>query len=828
VRTLTRKLRLPKIEDVPVEDSAFAMYLPRRGTRRLFTALAVMVGIGAGALYGHFFLAREGTLWTVAAGAVGAFLGFVLILMPGVLVQFLRKTFYNFSLSRHASDLSALLTRASRRLAEATEENPEDAATWSALGVAELLRDEHQRAASCLERASELSNGQAPASTNLAAALTQTREFDRAAQLLIEAAQSEEAGDAARHNLGVLLSRQPPVGIVDRVLANVEALSSPDMLNSLGIFEMTRGAYELAEDYFTKACEVNPAGVAPRANLAVVAHRRGDLEHALATMRDAEVLDPLNPAVHNDLAVLLCAANQPMAAVRELTRASFLAPGSSAVELNRGCVRLVLGHYRDALDSFANPTLRDDYPIEAAHNTALALIGQERHEPALEELEGALTLVPDDADMHTNAGCIAWVLGDDARMAAELDRAATTASDEVATTTNIATARILKGKAEEAVAMLERLSERRRKDPAVTFHLGLAYLADALRSYHPEMSRTQRQDFFRSLHRAVRPLDAVSADTSQCSYEALANLGLYRYLRQQYDEAVDAFEGVAKAYPEDGYLQFAIGTCLAEHGMTVQAGHQAAGDELVGQARELLVRARRHLSRAAELEEASADLYCNLGMVAYNLSDVEAARQAFRKMLQIEGGDDAANNLAIVYAKEASKMQADARAAGLVSEDRQHNIVEDMRTAISTALHYFHKALELDRDNPVLHGNIGLAYMIRNRESDVESALRHWQHMRRLGGAAQARRYEELTAMVDAKAGTRAAFDETLMGFRPLDPLRALTAPPPSLSGARFVMQPIVEEHDWMLFTEDPEVRRALRLRERVIGLKARLARMSI
>ena len=828
MRALDRRLRPPRASEDAADESAYAMYLPRRGTRRLYAVLAVVAGIGLGWSYAQIYLRDQGVLWLIATAVIGAVLGFVLFLMPGVMVQYLRKLAYRFTLSRRAARLRTLLGRAHRRLTERVENDPDSDEPWEALGVVELLRGDHQRAAEWLQRAAAAKPDDPLTQANLAVALAELGELDRAARLLTEAAVLPESVEVANHNLGVLLARNPPVAVVDHVLASIEELRSAGTLNSLGIWELRRNDLELAEDYFRQAAEANPVDVAPRANLAVVAHRRGRTEDAMARMTDAEILDPLNPAIHNDLGVLLCAASQPMAAARQLSRASFLSPGSVAVELNRGCVRLLLGQYPDALDSFNNPLVRDEHPVQAAHDTALALIGQARYTAALENLEPALGLAPGDPDLHTNAGCLAWALGDEQRMADELEQAATAGSDEIGVTTNLATARIMRGRAREAVAMLEKLSERHRTNMVVTFHLGLAYLADALTDYRIDMSRPERQEFFRALHRAVRPLDAAAADKETCSYEALANLALYRYLRQQYEQAIEAWGAVAKAYPEDGYLQSALGTCMAEQAMALQSSHEADGDSMIGRAREMLVRARRHLNKAIELQEQTPDVYCNLGMAVYNLGDVEGARQAFRKMLQIESSDDAANNLAIVYAKEASRLRHEARSAALVSEERQRDLNEQMRTAISTALHYFHKALEVDRDNAILHGNIGLAYMIRNRETDVESALRHWQHMRRLGGAEQAKRYEELTALVDAKEGTRAEFDETLMNFRPLDPHKALTNLPPSVAGPHYAMLPVTQEADWVLISSDREVRRALRLRERITGLKQRLARLSM
>ncbi|MGD9496884.1 MAG: hypothetical protein AB7Y46_11330 [Armatimonadota bacterium] len=90
MRTLLQRLHLPQAVEVIPDETAYAIYLPRRATRRLYQALALVLGLGGGITYARLFLVQQGPLWTVAAGLVGAVLGFVLVLMPAALLHELR------------------------------------------------------------------------------------------------------------------------------------------------------------------------------------------------------------------------------------------------------------------------------------------------------------------------------------------------------------------------------------------------------------------------------------------------------------------------------------------------------------------------------------------------------------------------------------------------------------------------------------------------------------------------------------------------------------------------------------------------------------------
>lgn len=824
MRTLGRRLAVPHVPEQIGDETAWAIFLPRRRTRWLYRILAVIVGVGGGLAYAHFLVEDASLLWTVALAALGAVLGYVVVLMPAALFSHTRRMLTAFAVSRRAKALRRAIERLISDARRALEQDGDDPAAWERLGLASLLRGEEQAAVAALERAcSAASNGRCD--LNRAVALAETREVQTAAELMLEAATSPDTAPAAQHNLGVLLSRYPRQEMIERVLERVDRVEAPAILSNLGAWELARGELDLAERYLRRAVQEDPAAVAARANLGLVAYRRGDVKDAVEQLHDAALLDPVNPTLANDLGAILCVAGRPLVAARALSRAALLAPASPEVEINRGCLRLYLGQYEDALESFTDPVVREKHPALAAHNAALALIALQRLDAAREEIEWGLERAPEDQRLLNNLGCVAWAERNDAEMVAILSRLEE--SSDTGATLNIAAARIGAGRPDEALAMLEELRKRGVRDLLVSFYRGLALLSKAVELHEPRMSRRQRERFFEALHLCVKPFNAVESAGIAGSIEAQVNLALYRYLRLEFALAAEGYQAAAKVFPENGFLQFCLGTALAEEARRVQQEREA-GEQLVGRARDLLRRARRHLETAVDLGEVTADVFCNLGMCAYDLGDIEGALAAFKRMVQLEDSADSNNNMAIVYAREGQEIQQSARAAGLASKERASDLLSRAQTRLSTALHYFLQALEHNRDDPVLHGNIGLAYMLRNRGSDVEAALRHWQRMLALGGERAGKRYEELTALAHGDESRRAVFDETLMEFRSLDPTRCMVTVPPRLSGPRQALQAITEEIDWQLLSDDPKVREVLRRRDRLAGLKKRLERLSI
>jgi len=814
---------LPRLTDETPDELTSAILLPGRRTRALYAAFGVVLGAAIGLAYARFIVDDAGTLWMVAAAAVGAVAGVTCVLMPAMALKWLRRLMTRLVLSLNARRLTASIRRAERALEARIDSNEEDAEAWNGLGILKLVNGEVEEAREALQRACELNGNRY--CVNLGVALAREGELFEAAEIL-SSPDARAAGEVALHNLGVLLSKSPPDPVVERVLESLNGAPSAAIFNRVGVIHLEAGRLEAAERHFKRAIEADPSAVAPRANMALVAYRRGDIRGAISLLDEAASLDPVDPVIADNLGAMLCLGGRPALAMRQLSRAAALAPGSPAVELNRGVVRLTMGKYEDALDTFSEAHVRAAWPVEAVHDAALALIGLDRHEKAIERLEAAVERHPHDAPLWNNLGCLYWAAGDDARMVEAIERAGAEETFDPAIAFNQVLLAISSGDIKSARPLLERLEPHAGQDQGLRLARGIALMVEALDDYQPQMSAERRQEFFRRLHGCLRPLEVVAQSEAAESVEARLNLALFYYLRRELESAIEVFEDLARERPRDGFIHYCLGTALMERAAQVQAEHEAEGEDLVPQARALMKRARQHLKSAAENGHDTADTFCNLGMAAYDLGDMNGAREAFRRMVQVEESPDAFNNLAIVHAMEAQRLQKSARAASLASRVRESEMLQDAQTHISTALHYFLKALEFDRTDPVLHGNIGLAYMMRNREQDVENALRHWQRMLDLGGAEQRRRYEQLTAMAHGQ-DARAAFDETIMSIRPLDPRRCLAVPPPRLCGPRCALRMVIEDIDWRFVTDDPRVQRVLENRERVAGLRKRLVRLN-
>jgi hypothetical protein len=128
----------------------------------------------------------------------------------------------------------------------------------------------------------------------------------------------------------------------------------------------------------------------------------------------------------------------------------------------------------------------------------------------------------------------------------------------------------------------------------------------------------------------------------------------------------------------------------------------------------------------------------------------------------------------------------------------------------------------------VLHGNIGIAYMLRNRSSDVEAALRHWERMRRIARGSMDGRYAELAQLENLVDPSRVGFDDRDMKLRGLEPLRWLAVPPPRPAGIRFVLEPVAVRHPWQLSATSDRLQQALRLSDAIAAAQVRLRRLRV
>jgi tetratricopeptide (TPR) repeat protein len=392
---------------------------------------------------------------------------------------------------------------------------------------------------------------------------------------------------------------------------------------------------------------------------------------------------------------------------------------------------------------------------------------------------------------------------------------------------NLGLALIRSGRHREAAALLERLLDQNPTDTVLLFGLGAARFIAALEAYRPEMRPQDRQALYSEMYRAFRLFEAALTKEQAPSRELHHNIALYHYIRREFDPAEKRFLEALKL-GEDAQTHFCVGVVRADYAVQLRKEHEAPVEELPPQARDKLRQALQSFEAAVVLAPESCDAVCNLGMAAYQLGEFETSVKAFRRLAHHERSAEAYNALALVHAKRAKWLQLQAKAVSLASEAKRTIMVREARKLLNVATNCFKEAVHRDNRNPILHSNIGLAYLFRNEGDDVQSALAHWQMMRRVGGAWGERQYAILSEMVEAKEHAKAEYNDTELAYRPIDPRGAVLSISPVPAGPIQVFDDCYDETDWQIVSDDPLLQKALARRLRLRALEARRQALSV
>jgi hypothetical protein len=155
-------------------------------------------------------------------------------------------------------------------------------------------------------------------------------------------------------------------------------------------------------------------------------------------------------------------------------------------------------------------------------------------------------------------------------------------------------------------------------------------------------------------------------------------------------------------------------------------------------------------------------------------------------------------------------------------------VLNTARRLISSAVHYFTQALQFDPLNPVLHSNMGLAYMLRNGPGDLENALHHWHRMRAAGDEWAEQQFARLMQVMENQQTARAQFHDVGQALRTLDVPAYVRLQPPAVGAPVYIVEPVMESGLWELEATHRDLQIALRARRRLELLQQRLQRLLI
>ncbi len=808
----------------PRHDTGEQVKLPRRYGQLALTAASMLIGATGGAVYEYAVAGHRSLLVMSLAAVGGAALGYLILAVPRLTLHYFLNKWYRL-IHRHWQEV---WQRQARQAVQRLAKSVDDAQALGNLGIAHYLLGAAEKAADYLDQACQRAADHPNLLNAQAAAQAAEGHWDQAVQALLTAKQLQPDYPPTSSNLATLLATMPSGSNLARILGNTGITSGVRTLNNLAVHEIKDGNTQAATAHLQQALRQRPYYAHAQANLGVLALGDNDLQTAVLHLAAAAQFVQNNSDILSNLAVAMVKAGYWARAAAVLRRARRLEPRHMAVAINEGCLQVEMGRYEEAAQRFRTiPAGEPNSPL-AWHNMAVAYASLERYEEAKEYALQAGEARPTDPDVFTTLGAIEWELGDYQQARARFQYVLEMVPESLGATVNLARGAIAAGDEQEALKVLQNLASDYPDDAHLTFDLAVAYLMAAVRRWKREMNRTERQLFLNSVDASVEAFQKDLSHAEGMIGESHFNLGLAYYLRDEQEIAAHHFQKALELLPEGPEIYFCLGTALAEEAFNIQHRHEAESDELVPTARTFLQQACIHLKKAAVATHPTAAAFCNLGLVSYRLDRIDEAVKALRRFVHLEPTAEAYNDLALVYAKQGQEMYRRSHVGSLMRDIRSGVALDKARRLLSTAIHYFSEALRSERQNPVLHSNIGLAYMLRNHATDVEQALRHWQLMRQTGGEWAERQFERMLEFMHTEQTVKAEFHDVHMSLRPIDIMASINGLPPLMGEVLYVVEPVMDRGPWELEATDPDVQTALRARRKAFTVEQRLRRLSV
>ncbi len=795
--------------------------LPRRLGWLGIALASGVIGAGSGLLFAREVTHQLSLPVIVVAVVGGAGLGYLLLAICRALVRALSAWWYRI----RQQQLTRMFQRSLALAVEDLRSRSSDPEALTDLAIALYLCGDNEEALSCLEQLPKLGDGPDTRSLNVLAAVQAARgHWQEAIEALLASLRSApNKDDPSAANVATLLAQLPEDWSGEQALYDAVASLDARALNNIAARAIKAKNTSTALDELHQSLKERPNYPHALANLGVLECYQGKLQDAARHLDAAARLGDNAPDFLSNLGGVLAMGGDLKGAEYILRLARRFNPEHPAATVNQGCLYVAMGRYESALQWLSDQYEDKLVGMVAWYAKALAHAGLGAYDTAEEYVRQAYDIDPDDPEVATTLGTIQWQLGKYSQARQLFETVQAHSPERVAARLNLARGEIADGHSRQALEILRQLREERGDDWQLTFDTGVAHLLSAVAYNKDDATRTEQLLFASALDMAIEAFEACAETASDIAGEAHFNLGLAYYLRNDYELATDHFLKAARLLPPDSVTNFCIGTVLALAAQKAQEQHETRPGVLTSQAAGLFKKAQIQLQKAAEAERPTADVFCNLGLVCYRLGDHERAANAFRRFLQMAPGAEANNNVALVYAQQGHEAYRRAEQSHWLPDARKKSLKVEAQSMFSRAIHYFYQALRTETLNPVLHCNVGLAYMLRNQRHDVERAMDHWQQMREAGGAWAAQQFRSMMEVVDGKETAKVRFLDSELEMHPIDVAAAIIGLPPLLGEVKYVVLPVMDAGQWQLPAVDSRVQAAVVLRNRLISVRGRM-----
>lgn len=791
--------------------------------RRLLIAL-VMLGLATiGGLLADRFVQPFSSVAIGLSVVAGAALALLLLVMPAQALRVLRRGAIAVGLLRKRRLLRHLVTLEKHVLTRGGEDLP-PARMVSDLAVADYLRGSLETADEALERAVEMDPDDAALANNLGVVLAEQGQYERAAELFARSTRVHQEELALNCALVAPLLSSPRR--LEELTAGAEQPNAT-AFNNIGVSHARQEDWDAASLWFERAAKAAPDLPVAQANLGLVAYRANRLQEAADSILLANRQAPNEPAFASYLGVILAAAGQVDQASFYVRRAYRVDPANISIRTNMNAIEAARGHWQMAQKGFRSLLAARERLADIQFNLAVCQLAVQDATAAAASAAAAIAAGDTGADAYTVLAVALWEAGRRAEALSHFTSAVSAPGAGPLAASNLGRALLLQNEIDKAVAVLRQAHARWPDDSHLETDLATAILASTAASYRDDLTLVECQIVLAKTQQCYAGLERALERDGETAAEPHVNMGLYLYMHEQFEAAADHFETALRLEPKLKELQYMIGTSLGREGEKRTLRTETGEVAPTAAGRQSLRQATPHLEAALEARDVLVPASYNLARCLYVLKEYERSLVAVRKALRLENDGQLNAIAALAAARQAQKIQLLYKTQ-MLSDARRDQLRTRSLELLNVAVHYFRQALLRDELDPTLHGNLGVAYMLRNREQDVEGALRHWERMRAIGGGAMERRYAELAQMENFADASRLGFDDRNAKLQGLEVARWVAVPPPRPAGIRFVVEPIAVQRPWRVVTALPRLQEALVLRDEIADDELRLARLRV
>ncbi len=434
------------------------------------------------------------------------------------------------------------------------------------------------------------------------------------------------------------------IGEIDKALAEAEHLLDMPEAASYMNMRLARsfakaGHTEKAYEHFMAALRNHPDDPDVRVSGAQELIHIGKIDEGIAHYRETLRLEPDNAIAHNNLGMLLAAADASpdqarlAEALDHFRRAVASRPDLAIAQNNLGNLLMRLGRYEDAVAHFEQAIAQNPEQQDYHYNLAVNLALAGREEDALAVYRKAIELDPEDARAHNNLGLLLAARGQYDEAAAQYQEALRAVPDFVLVHANWGNMLADQGDLDGGIARYQKGLVLKPNDAGLHNGLGFLYARagknDEARRHYEEALRIE-PDF---------PL-------------ALNNLGNLERAEGRYDEALARYHKALEVDPRDRFAWQNIGNAHLEKGRPAEAVEalrkaveNAPGNpDVANDLANALVRAmqfdeaERYYRRALELNPDHLGANCNYATVLTALQRYDEAIRHFERALKVQPG----------------------------------------------------------------------------------------------------------------------------------------------------------------------------------------------